>query len=306
MTIDRRKFVFGTMAVATLGSASIAESQGANSPQAAVPFSFDWLLGEASRIASTDFKPQSDQLPASIRNLTYDQFRDIRFKPDAAIWADQATQFRLDFFHLGFVYTEPVRIALVENGKATDVPFSTDYFTYGPLVQPPKDASDLGFSGFRARFPINTPDVYDEFVVFQGASYFRAVARNQVYGLSARGLAINTAEPEGEEFPVFRKFWIEKPSAEADTLVVYALLDSPSAGRRLPFRHYARRGDGDAGRGRSLLPQGRQEGRRRAADLDVPVRRHEPQRLRRLPARRARFRRAADALRPWRVDLAAA
>jgi periplasmic glucans biosynthesis protein len=63
--------------------------------------------------------------------------------------------------------------------------------------------------------------------VFLGASYLRAVGKNQGYGLSARGLAVDTALPSGEEFPAFREFWIEWPSPDAQELVVYALLDSP-------------------------------------------------------------------------------
>ncbi len=64
--------------------------------------------------------------------------------------------------------------------------------------------------------------------MFQGASYFRAVAQHLLYGLSARGLAINTAEPSGEEFPAFTHFWIERPAPRASSIVIYALLESAS------------------------------------------------------------------------------
>ena len=96
------------------------------------------------------------------------------------------------------------------------------------MTPPPSDA-DLGFAGFRIHAPINRPDYFDEVGVFLGASYFRAVAKGQTYGLSARGLAINTAEPKGEEFPLFKSFWIEKPQAKTNSIVVHALLDSKSA-----------------------------------------------------------------------------
>jgi glucans biosynthesis protein len=87
----------------------------------------------------------------------------------------------------------------------------------------------MDYSGFRVRSHINTPDYMDEFLVFQGASYFRAVARSQQYGQSARGLAIRTAKPEGEEFPVFTDFWVERPAVHAEKVVIHALLQSPSA-----------------------------------------------------------------------------
>jgi glucans biosynthesis protein len=51
----------------------------------------------------------------------------------------------------------------------------------------------------------------------------------------ARGLAINTGEAKGEEFPSFRAFWIEKPTANAKSIVVHALLDSESAAAAYRF-----------------------------------------------------------------------
>ena len=86
----------------------------------------------------------------------------------------------------------------------------------------------MGFSGFRINGPLNRLDLFDEIIVFQGASYFRALSRGQIYGLSARGLALNVGKPDGEEFPQFRRFWIEKPQAGASKLVIHALLDSAS------------------------------------------------------------------------------
>jgi glucans biosynthesis protein len=87
----------------------------------------------------------------------------------------------------------------------------------------------LPLSGFRIRSLINSKKIWDEFLVFQGASHFRAVAKNLLYGLSARGLAVNTGEPNGEEFPAFTHFWVERPALHAKAIVIYALLESESA-----------------------------------------------------------------------------
>ena len=64
--------------------------------------------------------------------------------------------------------------------------------------------------------------------MFLGASYFRLLGRGHVYGLSSRGLAVDTALESGEEFPVFREFWLVRPAPEAMSATFYALLDSPS------------------------------------------------------------------------------
>jgi glucans biosynthesis protein len=108
-----------------------------------------------------------------------------------------------------------------------------DFGENSPALDLPKD---LGFAGFRLHAPLNRPDRLDEFVVFLGASYFRAVGRNQRYGISARGVAIDTGLPKEEEFPAFRRFWLERPAPGADELVVHGLLDGPSLTGAYTFR----------------------------------------------------------------------
>ncbi len=75
----------------------------------------------------------------------------------------------------------------------------------------------------------------DEFAVFQGASYFRSKAPGQDYGMSARGLAINTAQPPADEFPIFRSFWLVKPAPGATLVTIFALLDSVSVSGAYKF-----------------------------------------------------------------------
>jgi glucans biosynthesis protein len=230
--MNRRDFLEGGSAFVAvalhLGAVDTVRAQDATSPVPAQPFDHKWLLEEARRLASGAYEEPAADLPPELAELGYDQYRDIRYKSEARIWAGEPTRFQLDLLHRGFIFRDHVRIAIVEQGKATPLRFSPALFDYGDRLQPPSADARLDFSGFRVRNPINGPDVWDEFAVFQGASYFRAVGRGHVYGISARGLAINTAEPDGEEFPSFRSFWIEKPAPGQDRLVVHALLDSPS------------------------------------------------------------------------------
>lgn len=127
----------------------------------------------------------------------------------------------------GFLYVDKVELFEVENGKATPISYATQWFDFGDIPLP-QTTPQFGFGGFRIHAPINRPDYYDEVCAFLGASYFRAVAKGQQYGLSARGLALNTGEASGEEFPGFRAFWLEKPQPNATSIVVHALLDSKS------------------------------------------------------------------------------
>ena len=192
-------------------------------------FTDDTVVKEARRLAQSPFAPPPVPLPKSLAGLDRDHYRDIRFRPDEAIWAKDGLSFHLHLLQRGWLYVDPAEIALVDDNTAQHVPYRPELFTTGKVMTTPLPTEDIDYSGWRALYPINRWRVFDEVVVFQGASYFRSLGRDQVYGLSARGLAIKTAEPTGEEFPAFRAFWVERPSHGAHVLVAHALLDSPSA-----------------------------------------------------------------------------
>lgn len=195
----------------------------------AAAFDFDDVAQRAHDIAAKSYKAPPGKLPAALADLTYDQFRDIRFKPDRSLWRNAGLPFELQFFHPGWLFKDPVQIHLVTAHGVRDYPFDPASFDYGKNALDRKALGKVGYAGFRIHYPINKKDYKDEVAVFLGASYLRAVGRNQGYGMSARGLAIDTALPSGEEFPAFREFWIERPAADATALVVYALLDSRRA-----------------------------------------------------------------------------
>jgi glucans biosynthesis protein len=182
----------------------------------------------ARALAAEKFVRPKIDLPKPFQDLGYDQYRDIRFKREQALWASEGIPFIVELLHRGFIFKDALLMHVVTDGTVQRIGYSPDLFTFGPNLQPPSDGTVTDFSGFRILAPINQADVFDEVIVFQGASYFRAVAKGQGYGLSARGLALNTGAPEGEEFPFFRAFWIERPQPEARAIIVHALLDSVS------------------------------------------------------------------------------
>jgi glucans biosynthesis protein len=222
-------FLVNLLSGANAGAITVAAEDPVPADPVASPFDRSTVTELARQLAKKPYKPPANELPPEIHDLTYDQYRDIRFKPSAAIWAGEGMPFQLQFFHRGFYYKDEIDFAIVSGGKAAHLPYSPQMFDFGPLVPRPLPSGDIGFAGFRIHGPINRPDYYDEVAVFQGASYFRSLGKGQAYGLSARGLAVKTAEPEGEEFPVFRSFWIETPLKDSETIVVHALLDSQSA-----------------------------------------------------------------------------
>ncbi|MEO0425304.1 MAG: glucan biosynthesis protein G, partial [Pseudomonadota bacterium] len=200
-------------------------------------FSRATVVARARALASAPYVPPA-QTPPALANLDYDTYREIRYRHDEAIWGDSPTRFAVELFAPGFLYRDLIDIKVVENGVARDVRVDQDSFD-APSEQVAAALRSAGqFAGFRLHYPLNREDYRDEFLVFQGASYFRGVSADQRYGLSARGLAIDVGEASGEEFPVFRAFWIERPAADANAIVVHATLDSPRVTGAYTFRIY--------------------------------------------------------------------
>jgi periplasmic glucans biosynthesis protein len=190
-------------------------------------FGFENVVHEAKELSALPYVDHKG-VPESLLKIKYDQWRDIRFKPPKSFWRQEGLPFTLQFFHPGLFYDRVVGLFVVDQERVAPLSFSKEYFDYKSEEVKALVPDDLGFAGFRIHYPLNRPNYHDEIAVFLGASYFRAVGQKMNYGLSARGLAIDTALPSGEEFPIFKKFWIVRPATDAKDLTFYALLDSPS------------------------------------------------------------------------------
>jgi periplasmic glucans biosynthesis protein len=190
------------------------------------PFSYADLKGVARSMGAAPYRESFKPLPAALQHLSWDQWESIVCRADRALWYGEDLFFRIRFDHLGFSFSKPVRLYTVESGQAREILFDPSMFDYSRSGLKPADLpKDLGFAGFNVLF--HTDWVSDR-AVFQGASYFRAVDGDGQYGMSQRGLAIDTGMSQPEEFPDFVAFYLEKPAKNSSLLTVYALLDSPS------------------------------------------------------------------------------
>ncbi|QCF27015.1 glucan biosynthesis protein [Hydrocarboniclastica marina] len=189
------------------------------------PFDYAWLKGHARDLASRPHRSHEGELPKVLQNLSWDDYQAIQFRPEKSLWQDEGSAFRAQLFHLGLYFQTPVRIYEVIDGKAQQLGYDPDYFKYDGEQALGDLPDDLGYAGFRIQYQSNFKL---DLAAFLGASYFRAVGEEMQYGMSARGLAIDTAMNRDEEFPSFTAYWLEKPRPGASKLTVYALLDSPS------------------------------------------------------------------------------
>ena len=210
-TVRRSWMFLGLFCCLYLIGMSYADAAGKDRGASRVQFRD--VVAMAQALSETPFQEPGKDLPDVLKKMGYDQWRGIRFKPGRSLWSGQP--FSVQFFHPGFLYQHPVIIHYVDQYGTHQFPFSSDLFEYADNGLKGYLPQDYGFGGFRVHYPLNTPKYADELVAFLGASYFRALGRDMTYGMSARGLGVNTAEDTGEEFPFFREFWIMHPSSRA-------------------------------------------------------------------------------------------
>jgi len=192
-------------------------------------FSLDDVTARAKTLAERPYVAPASNLPPVFAQMQFADYIKIQPKLDHLAWNDQGTPFRLGFYHQGMQFSSPVRIHEIVGGKVDEIRYDPGRFDFGDLKLDRAATNKLGYAGFRLLYPINRADKLDEVMSVLGASYFRVIGKGQVYGLSSRGLAINTGLSEPEEFPAFREFWIERPNPQDKHVVFYALLDSKSA-----------------------------------------------------------------------------
>ncbi len=234
--MDRRtwlKLAASTAAVAGLPFPLLAQGNSGNSQ----PFSEDTLDARARELAGQPYKAFEKRVDDGLAGIPYDQYsRAIVYKEDQALWRKDSVQFWLEPYHTaGSYYAYPVELNSVEAGQAIKIPYVAGAFEFIAPAKQPAAPAQSDFAGFHALAQIDKLGVFRDFLSFLGAANFRAIGSGQVFGVSARALSINTGQPAGEDFPLFRSFWIEHPKPTDQSLIVHGLLDSANAVGRFKF-----------------------------------------------------------------------
>jgi periplasmic glucans biosynthesis protein len=220
---DRRDFLKSTAALATL----LATAPRTFAADAGRPFDFAWLKGQARELAAKPYQAPPKVLHQRLIDMSWDHFQTLRFKREQALWGKENRGTRVEFFHMGRGFQDAVKIYEIQEGQAREIKYSPDQFDFSKSgVNPGGVTKELGFAGFRLH---SATDWERDVAAFLGASYFRAISTDsRQFGLSARGLAIDTAMNRAEEFPRFTSFWFERPPENSKDMVLYALMDSES------------------------------------------------------------------------------
>ena len=218
--------------IATLPGRALAQIESA-------AVTFEYVSKKAEERARAPFHSPKGELPEFLRpeHLNYDQYREIQFRHEKALWAAKKLPFRIEFFHPGYLYQELVKLNEFTPKYVQPIRFAQDFFDYRNLPMKERISTSLGYAGFRILYPLNLPDKMDELGAVIGASYFRLLGKNQNYGQSARGLAVDCGEPDRtEEWPLFTDWWLGEPEPGDMELHLFAVLDGVSCTGAYEFR----------------------------------------------------------------------
>lgn len=193
--------------------------------QKSFAFGFQDVVIQAKQLASQSYTP-TPQIPEALRQIDQNTYERIAIKPGASLW--QSARFGIDPIAAGFIYDRPVELYEVTPDAVAPIMFDKNKFDWPSQSFAQSVPANLGFAGFSVHYPLSGQDARDVMLTFLGGNQFHVVAANQVPGAHARGVAINTGLPQGEQFPRFVKFWLVHPNPGDLQLTIYALLDDKS------------------------------------------------------------------------------
>lgn len=232
--VDRRSFLRSAVALASTTSlvGSLDDARAAGPALQYGPprsFTFDALAARAKAMAAKAYVVPYRPRPDIVGRIDYEAHGKIRFKPDLALFAQNGAGYPVTFFHLGQYFRTSVKMFAVAAGQAREILYSPDYFEMPADSIARRLPKDSGFAGFRLQESARRRDWRtQDWLAFLGASYFRAIGALEQYGLSARGIVVDTTAATPEEFPEFLEYYIEPAASDGDPVVVSALLDGPS------------------------------------------------------------------------------
>jgi glucans biosynthesis protein len=206
-------------------------------PAQARGFDFQTVIEQAQILSKQSYQ-EPQPIPRFMQDLNYEQYQGIRFKPEQSLWHASHSRFQVMLIAPGLYYRHAVKLHVIDAQGVHDLSFRKDFFTFSDEEVQKRIPPDLGYAGFKLTYPLQNADTQNQFMVFAGASYFRGVGRDNTFGISARGIAVDTGLPSGEQFPSFIEFWLVRPDKDAAVTTLYGLLNGKSVTGAYRFTVY--------------------------------------------------------------------
>ncbi|MEO0905815.1 MAG: glucan biosynthesis protein, partial [Pseudomonadota bacterium] len=135
------------------------------------------LRDVARALQQQPYTPNTTPLAPPFAGLDYNAYRGIRPLIGQSAQLPHSDRFSVDLMPPGLYFPDPIKVDKVTPEGLREIPFSPALFDFDDRYfgEIPETSPGAGFSGMRLRYPLNAPDLMDEVLVMQGASYFRAI-----------------------------------------------------------------------------------------------------------------------------------
>ncbi len=196
------------------------------------PISISEIKAYAKSLADNNYISPSDEDVELFEDFDIEEWQSIQHKEEKFLWKDENLPFALEFFAPGYLHQDSIEISIIEDEQSKKLQADRSLFSASSEDIIDDLPKEFNIGGFRIHYSSqnNMQNIaqYSGIASFIGATFFRGTGKNAQSGVYARGVTINTALQEGEEFPHFTHIWIVKPKKNDSKLTFYALMDSPS------------------------------------------------------------------------------
>ncbi len=191
-------------------------------------FTFAHVQHIAKKLAQKKYEQPTHILAKSLQKLTAEEKASIKHQEHMYLWKNDNLPFVVELLPPGFLLHDSMHISIIEQGQSTPLTVQRQLFTAknDTILHVLPEEFEAG--GFKILFPLEKPETFQDIASFIGATFFRGFGRQAQGGVFARGVTLNTALQEGEEFPSFTHVWLVKPLPQAQSITLYALMESPS------------------------------------------------------------------------------
>ncbi len=205
--------IFSLISVGVIGCRSVNALEVKN-------IDYGYVKDKALSLSQSPFSP-----PQTINNnITPQEFNSIIPDPSRSLWNDNGVNFRLNFFHLGYIYNSPVILSEFNGSYVQTIPYTNDFFSFGNLAKNSIDKIENlneGYAGFKFTYQLNIPNKYDEVFSLLGNRQFRALGRDNVYGAYSQPFySIDNSDV------YIKQAWIGKPGIGSNSVIFYIVADS--------------------------------------------------------------------------------